>query len=41
MRLLGDAVVRGIELLRPIDWRTPDSRLVSMIAVQTGVDLAV
>ncbi len=41
MRLLRDAVVRGIELLRPIDWRTPDSGLVSMIAVQTGVDLAV
>ncbi len=39
MRLLRDAVVRGIELLRHTDWRTPDSRLISMITAQTGIDL--
>jgi len=41
MRLLATIIPRGIELLRPIDWRTPDSRLVSMIAAQTGIDLVV
>ncbi len=38
--LVRDAVTRGVELLRNTDWRHANSRLVSMIAEQTGVDLA-
>jgi hypothetical protein len=37
--LVRDAVTRGIELLRDTDWRYANSRLISMIAEQTGVDL--
>jgi hypothetical protein len=39
--LVRDAITRGIELLRDTDWRYANSRLLSMIAAQTGVDLAV
>ena len=37
--LVRDAITRGIELLRDTDWRYANSRLISMIAAQTGVDL--
>jgi len=39
MWLLRDAIVHGIELLRPIDWRNANSRVRSMVAAQVGVDL--
>ncbi len=41
MWLVRDAVTRGLELLGDTDWRYANSRLISMIAEQTGVDLAV
>ena len=41
MWLVRDAVTRGVELLRDTDWRYANSRLISMIAAQTGVNLAV
>ena len=37
--LVRDAFTRGVELFRDIDWRHANSRLISMIAEQTGVDL--
>lgn len=37
--LVKDAITRGVELLRDTDWRHANSRLISMIAEQTGVDL--
>jgi hypothetical protein len=39
MLLLQAIIRRGIELLRHIDWRNANSRVISMIADQTGVDL--
>ncbi|MGO9113249.1 MAG: hypothetical protein ACLP9L_28795 [Thermoguttaceae bacterium] len=39
MLLLAIIIRRGIELLRPIDWRAANSSVISTIAVQTGVDL--
>jgi len=39
VRLLQATIELGMELLRDLDWR--HSRLVSMIAEQTGIDLAV
>jgi len=39
MRLLQAIIRRGIELLRPIDWRNANSRVITTIAEQTGVDL--
>ena len=39
MLLLQTIIRHGIELLRPIDWRSANSRLIATIAVQTGVDL--
>ena len=37
MLLVEDAVTRGVELLRDVDWR--HDRLITRIAEQTGVDL--
>ncbi|MGA2257857.1 MAG: hypothetical protein ABSG53_24605 [Thermoguttaceae bacterium] len=39
MQLLQTIIRRGIELLRHIDWRNANSRVISTIAMQTGVDL--
>jgi hypothetical protein len=39
MRLLEAIIPHGIELLRHIDWRSANSRLISSIASQTGIDL--
>ncbi len=39
MWLVEDAITRGIELLGDTDWRHPSSRLISMIAAQTGVEM--
>jgi hypothetical protein len=41
LRLLQSVIQTGMDLLRNIDWRDGNSRLLSMIASQTGVDLAV
>jgi hypothetical protein len=38
--LLETIFVPGMELLRNIDWRGRNSSLLSMMAEQTGVDLA-
>ena len=39
MLLLQAIIRRGIELLRHIDWRNANARVISLIAEQTGVDL--
>ncbi len=39
MGLLQNIIQQGIELLQHIDWRDANSRLVLMIAAQTGFDL--
>ncbi len=41
LRLVGTIIQLGMELFQNTDWRAADSTLVSMIAEQTGVDLAV
>ena len=41
LRLVQAIIELGMQLLRNIDWRDGNSRLVSMIAEQTGVDLAI
>ena len=41
MRLLQTIIELGMELFRDIRWRDGHSTLLSLIAAQTGVDLAV